>query len=189
MGFKNDYSQANAGSSLKPEGYYECIIMAVEERATKNGKMGLNFTLLIRNDVAGQRYGNARLFHTIWKKKDPTQLDMQVNGYNFGQLMALGKAACLPDGKDYEGLKQYCEDLLNKCVRVKLEHESNPDYKNGEPQERLREFSPTNYPECKHIFKQAANTNGFASSNPGVVNSPAQSTYTPAYVTDDGVPF
>ena len=189
MGFKNDYRQANTGSSLKPEGDYECIITAIEERPTKNGKMGLNFTLVIRNDIAEQRYGNARLFYTIWKKKEPTQLDMQVGGYNFGQLMAVGKAAKLPDGKDYDTLEQYCGDLINKCVRITLKHESNPNYRNGEPQERISYFNPTKYPECRHVFKQTANTNGFANSNPGVINSPAQSTYTPAYVTDDGVPF
>lgn len=120
MGFKSNQSEAFSANRLKPEGVYECIITAIEERTTKKGSMGLNFTLVIRNDVQGQKYGNSCLFHTIWKKHEPNENDMQVEGYNFAQLMAMGKAAKLPDGKEYDSLKAYCTDLLNKCIRVDL---------------------------------------------------------------------
>ena len=136
MGFTNSYADAIQGSSLKPEGDYECIITGIEERTTKNGATGLNFTLVIRNDVEGQRYGNACLFYTLWKRREPTDADKQVNGYSFGQVMAIGKAAALPDGKAYKDLAEYCQDLVDKCIRVTLKHESNPDYKNGELQEK-----------------------------------------------------
>lgn len=101
MGFKSNQSEAFQ-NGLKPEGDYECIITAIEERTTKKGSVGLNFTLVIRNDVQGQKYGNSCLFHTIWKKHEPNENDMQVEGYNFAQLMAMGKAAKLPDGKEQE---------------------------------------------------------------------------------------
>lgn len=188
MGFKNDYSQASQGNSLKPEGDYECIITVIEERITKNGAKGLDFTFVIRNDVSGQKYGNACLFHTIWRKKEPNEFDMQVEGYNFNQLMAIGKAAQLPDGKDYENLKQYCEDLLNKCIRVTLKHESNPDYRNGEPQERIRYFNPTKYPECRHKFKQAAAPGGFEASNRQLTGAQPEK-FSEYELSDDGVPF
>ena len=108
MGFKSNQSEAFQ-NGLKPEGDYECIITAIEERTTKKGSVGLNFTLVIRNDVQGQKYGNSCLFHTIWKKHEPNENDMQVEGYNFAQLMAMGKAAKLPDGKEYDSLKAYCK--------------------------------------------------------------------------------
>ena len=123
MGFKSNQSEAFQ-NGLKPEGVYECIITAIEERTTKKGSVGLNFTLVIRNDVQGQKYGNSCLFHTIWKKHEPNENDMQVEGYNFAQLMAMGKAAKLPDGKEYDNLKAYCTDLLNKCIRVDLTHKA-----------------------------------------------------------------
>ena len=85
MGFKSNQSEAFQ-NGLKPEGDYECIITAIEERTTKKGSVGLNFTLVIRNDVQGQKYGNSCLFHTIWKKHEPNENDMQVEGYNFAQL-------------------------------------------------------------------------------------------------------
>lgn len=199
MGFKSNQSEAFSANRLKPEGVYECIITAIEERTTKKGSMGLNFTLVIRNDVQGQKYGNSCLFHTIWKKHEPNENDMQVEGYNFAQLMAMGKAAKLPDGKEYDSLKAYCTDLLNKCIRVNLKHESNPNYKNGEPQERINFVNPTKYPECKHKFKSSAPTaDSFATKQTGFA-TPKTNTQADSAIgsledfedvlTDDGVPF
>lgn len=180
MGFRNSYSEADSGNGIKPEGVYECIITKVEERQTKSGAWGLSFSLVIRNDV-GQRYGNSYLFHTIWKKREPTANDLAVKGYNFGQLMAMGRAARLPDGKDYDTLEQYCGDLVKKCVRVTVKHEE----WNGKPQERVTDPQPSKYPECRHIFKTAApKTDTYAQPVPqSFADMPAED------FTDDGVPF
>ena len=191
MGFKTNLSEATQGG-LKPEGDYECIITAIEERTTRSGATGLNVTLVIRNDVQGQKYGNACLFYTLWKRREPTELDMQVNGYGFGQIMALGKAAGLPDGKDYESLKQYCEELINKCVRVTLKHESDPNYKNGEPQERVSYLNPTKHSDCKHKFKTAQPKNDFAAKPQNGFASNAGTGALADFeevIDDDGVPF
>jgi len=195
MGFKNDFSQADSGN-IKPEGDYECIITAVEEKTTKNGKTKLGVQMVIRNDIAGQKYGNAMLFYDIWKRREPTQIDMQVGGYGFSQVMSLGKAAGLPDGKDYASLKEYCEDLLNKCVIAHLEHE---DY-NGNTQERVKRLNPTKYPDCKHVFKKkesfssgqtfAKNTKNesFAQASAAPVGLGDLSEFEDV-LSDDGVPF
>jgi len=195
MGFKNDFSQADSGN-IKPEGDYECIITAVEEKTTKNGKTKLGVQMVIRNDIAGQKYGNAMLFYDIWKRREPTQIDMQVGGYGFSQVMSLGKAAGLPDGKDYASLKEYCEDLLNKCVIAHLEHE---DY-NGNTQERVKWLNPTKYPDCKHVFKKkesfssgqtfAKNTKNesFAQASAAPVGLGDLSEFEDV-LSDDGVPF
>lgn len=160
MGFKANHDKATQGEfSIKPEGDYEVIIKGIEEKTTNNKKTGLNFRFLIRNDVSGQRFGNSYLFHTLWKMKAPSELDKQVEGYSYGQIMNLGKSAALPDGKDYENLTEYCKDLIDKCVRVTVKHE---EY-NGKLQERISWINETKFPDCKHKYKEATTSNGFAS--------------------------
>lgn len=177
MGFTNSYKEASQGGGIKPEGDYECIITAIEERQTKNGAWGLNFTLVIRNDVPGQKYGNACLFHTIWKKKEPNDNDLAVRGYNFGQLMAMGRAAKLPDGKDYDSLEQYCGDLVMKCVRATLKHEE----WGGKTQERVSYVAETKHPDCRHEFKTSkANASAAEKKSEGYGGIPLE---------DDGIPF
>lgn len=173
MGFKFNSEEATQGNGVKPEGKYECIINRIEKRTTKNGAEGINFSLVIRNDIDGQKYKNAYLFHTIWKKKEPTTADMQVEGYNFGQLMAMGKAGGLDEGKDYENLDEYLKDLNGKCILATLKHE---EY-NGKTQERVSFVEETKYPECKHKFKKKVESDGYAFEN-------AEET-----IDDEGVPF
>lgn len=105
MAFSQNNSAATGG--LKPEGKYETIITSIDEKTTKRGSQYLSIRLTIRNDVEGQKYGNACLFDAIYKKKEPTQEDLAVNGYTFGRLMAVGKAAKLTDGKEYKDLAEY----------------------------------------------------------------------------------
>ena len=177
MAFKMNSQEATTGSDIKPEGDYECIITGIEERTTKNGKTGLNFTLTIRNDVQGQKYGNACLFYTLWKAKEPTEADMSVNGYRFGQIMSIGKAASLPDGKDYPDMNAFIADLQNKCVLAHMEHE---EY-NGNINERVKWLNPTKHPDCKHVFKAKA-----TQATGAQFAAPAAS---PVVTPDDDYPF
>lgn len=185
MGFRNNFNEADSGNGIKPEGWYECLIVKVEERQTKNGAWGLNFSLVIRNDV-GQRYGNGYIFHTIWKKREPNANDAAVKGYNFGQLMALARAAKLPDGKDYETLAQFCEELVKKPLRVKLIHEE----WNGNTQERVGDLAETAYPECRHVFKTAApKADSYAPPAAQTFAGSANDLPIQDFADDDGVPF
>lgn len=191
MGFKTNHKEATQGDfSIKPEGDYEVIIKGIEEKTTRNNKTGLNMKLLIRNDVPGQKFGNGFLFHTFWKKKEPTDLDNQVEGYSYGQIMNLSKAAKLPDGKEYESLSEYCADLIDKCVRVTLKH---GEYK-GKPQENITFINETQFPDCKHVYKesQTANAGGFASKPQEFSNTAAQQSYSSVDISpdnDDDLPF
>lgn len=191
MGFKNNYAEADMGNNIKPEGDYECIIQKIEERTTRNGATGLNISMVIRNDVE-QKFRNGIIFHTLWKRREPTEMDKQVNGYGFGQVMALGKSAGLPDGKDYESLTEFCNDLINKPVRVNLKHE---EY-NGKMQERVNYLNPTKFPEVKHIPKQSGSgqQNGFTA--PAQQSFATQNATAPAIQTgyadmptDEDLPF
>lgn len=170
MGFRNDFSQATQNNGLKPEGDYEVLIVKAEERQTKNGKLGLNISMVIRNDVE-QGYKNDFIFHTLWNRREPTRADMQVNGYGFGQVMALGKAAQLPDGKDYPDLQAFLQDLLGKPVRVHLVHDT---YNNTE-RESVSYIDPTKYPEVRHVKKQQVSANTYA--NQTYANQAPQNRY------------
>lgn len=149
MGFSQNNAAATEGGQLKPQGDYEVIISSIEERETKNGAWGLNFRLTIRNDIAEQKYKNACLFYTIWKKKEPNNDDLAVNGYNFGQLMNVGKASGLQNGKNYEGLNDYCDDLVGKVCVAKLIH----DTYNGVTREKVDTVKETTHHECNHVYK------------------------------------
>lgn len=148
------FSQNNsaATSALKPEGRYETIITSVDEKTYKSGSTSLSFRLTIRNDIPEQKYGNACLFYQIWKAKEPTKEDLAVNGYTFGRLMAVGKAAKLTDGKEYKDLAEYCDDLVGKCVIAVVKHETDDK---GTTREKVSYLEPTQYPDCKHKFKTA----------------------------------
>lgn len=148
MAFVVDLDKASEAGGLKPKGDYEVIILSVDEQTTPGGKQNLKFQFVIRNDIEGQKYGNARLFYPIWKRIEPTDADLQVNGYSYAQIMALGKAAKLQNGKSYENLTEYCKDLMRKCIRVTVDHET---YK-GITKEIIKSVTQTKYPKCTHIW-------------------------------------
>lgn len=102
-------------------------------------------TLVISNDVE-QKYKNRCIFHTLWKRREPTETDMQVQGYSFKQIMQLAKAAMLPIGKSYETVT----DLINHVMRVTIDYE---DY-NGKTNERVKYMNSSKFPENKHIYKK-----------------------------------
>lgn len=174
MGFRANQSEAIQQSTIKPEGDYECLIIDIDEYSTKNGSTGLNIKMVIRNDV-DQAYKNGYIFHTLWKRKEPTEADNQVKGYSFGQVMALGKAAGLPDGKEYESLEQFCGELVNKPVRVTVKHGE----WNGEKREEVRWFNPTKFPTIKHTFKQSQSSTAQTYAQP-------QQSYASAQPTNQG---
>ena len=148
MGFKSNFAEADTGYGIKPEGDYEMLIVKAEEKTNKNGKTCLNLSLVIRNDV-DQKFQNGYVFHRLWKRREPTAADMAVNGYGFGQIMALGKAARLPDGKDYAGLADFLNDLMMKPVLIHIKHE---EY-NGEMRETVSSISETKHPDVRHVMK------------------------------------
>lgn len=151
MGFSTNYEGVSGDYGLIQAGEYEVVIRNIEERVTKKGAVGLNLSLVIRNDVE-QKYKDRYLFHTLWKRKEPAEADMQVQGYSFKQIMILAKSAKLPSGKAYENVRQLCEDLLKRPLRVTVEHEVS-DYDN-KTYEKIRYINESKFPECRHTFKE-----------------------------------
>lgn len=147
--------------SIVPEGEYEVIITKAEESVHRNGKPKIDLTFTIRNDV-NQECKDRLLFLTMWKKREPDSNDMQVDGYNYNQLKTL-LDACKITQIDFESIKDFCGALVGKCLYIGVYHE---EY-NGKPQARVYgfDFDPTNFPDCKHVFKSA---------NSGTTSAPAQ---------------
>lgn len=151
MAFQTNYDDIQDDYGLIDEGEYEAVIRNIEERTTKNGATGLNLSLVIRNDVE-QKYKDRYLFCTYWKRKEPTQADMQVQGYSFKQIMRLAKSARLPGGKAYENVQELCADLMKRPLRVTVEHELN-SYDN-KMRENIKYVNESKFPDCKHVFKE-----------------------------------
>jgi hypothetical protein len=151
MNFTTNYDNVGTGSDLIPEGEYECVVRTAALNSTANGTPYFDVRLVIRNDVS-QKFSNRYIFHSLWKKKEPSEADMQVDGFSFAQIMALAKAAQLPAGKSYPGLNEMGKDLIGKPVRVTIEHNT---YKE-KTSERVKYVNETKYPDCKHVYKEAA---------------------------------
>lgn len=184
MAFRMNSSKASEGGiSLKPEGYYEVIIDSAETKTIQSsGKQCVSLTYIIRNDVQ-QKYQNGLIFHSVWKKKEPNEDDMQVGGFNFGQLMAIASAAKLPDDKEYASLGDFLAELSGKPMKVHLYHD---DY-NGKTYEKIDLHQPTEYPEIKHKAKPKPNAAGYAA--PQTSFAAAATTAAAPSEGDDNYPF
>lgn len=127
MGFSTSYEN---DFELIPQGEYEVTIKDFKEKTTKSGKTGLNFKLKIRSDVEQECKGKI-IWHTFWKRKNPTQEDLQVAGYSFKQMMFISKIAKIPNGKNYGTVFELCRDLIGKMLRVSVIHEEYGGYTNA----------------------------------------------------------
>ena len=150
--FSTNYDEIGNGSELLPEGRYEVIIKTAQLNATKNETPYIDVRMVIRNDVE-QKYQNKYIFHSIWKKREPSPQDLNVDGYSFKQLMSLAKAAKLPSGKNYGSIEELCADFVGKCVIAEIEHKED---NSGKMRERVKFCYESAFPNCKHVFKEAA---------------------------------
>lgn len=187
MAFNLDYSKAQQGDGLKPEGYYETIITKAEEKSTPNGKRKIMFSLVIRNDIK-QGYCNGYIFHDIWAKT-PEKLtpdDEAVGGYNYAQLMSVAEAVKLPADKNYADLKALLTDMIGKPLLVQLYH----DTYNGRTNERVKAVLPTRYPEVNHKQKPAPASDGAYAAKPAAQFAAAPAApAAAASEADDDYPF
>lgn len=149
--FSTNYEEIGNGSELLPEGRYEAVIKTAQLNTTKNDTPYIDVRMVIRNDVE-QKYQNKYIFHSLWKKREPSPQDLSVDGYSFKQLMSLAKAAKLPSGKNYSSIEELCADFVGKCVIAEIEHKED---NSGKLRERVKFCYESEYPNCKHVFKEA----------------------------------
>lgn len=177
MAFGTNYEGIPTGGGLVPQGNYEAIITNAEIRQTKNGKYKVGLTLTIRNDIQ-QDCQNRVLFIDIWRKREPTAADEQVDGFNFAQLMAVSRAAQIPSGQSFESLEQFLQALCGRCLIAMVKHETY----NGETTAKVDALDtmPTKFPECRHVQKQRQQAQNSAYGAPaprqqqGYAQRPAQ---------------
>lgn len=112
--FKADFKELN---DAIPAGIYEAAISGVEDDGTK-----IVIGLEIRKDLQ-QPCAGRTLSHWMFRLHEPKEIDKVVGGYSYNQLMRLGKAARLPEGKSYGSLSEYLADLVGKAVQVELRYE------------------------------------------------------------------
>jgi len=151
MAFGTNYEGIPTGGGLVPQGNYEAIITNAEIKETKNGKRKVGLMLTIRNDIQ-QNCQNRVLFIDIWRKREPTPADEQVDGFNFAQLMAVSRAVQIPTGQTFETLEQFLQALCGRCLIATVKHETY----NGNTTARVDPLGtePTKFPECRHVQKQ-----------------------------------
>ena len=179
MAFQTDYSEVSEGFDVLPEGEYECIIKYAGEDATRGGTVYMGVTLVVRNDI-DQKGKNAYIWHHIWQRKEPTPADNACGGYSSKQIQSLSKAAHLPNGKKYETLSDWADELKNKVVRVTVEH----DEYQGKTNVKVKWVNESRVPECKHQWKTANQ------SVPTEETAPAQDGFEEVSpMVDDDLPF
>ena len=145
MAFNTDYNEVNE-SNVLPAGEYEVIIKYACGDVTKiNMKAHIAITLVIRNDV-DQSYKNKHIWYKLWKRKEPSAVDISVGGYSIKQINTLSRAAGLQNGKSYDSLEDWFQDLQDKPIRVTTK----VDEQYGAEVQYVNE---SKYPDCQHVYK------------------------------------
>ena len=72
------------------------------------------------------------------------------------------QSAVTKNGKNYESLSDFLQELIGKPVCAHVVH----DEYNGNKREAIAWFNPTDYPEVKHVMKKKPDVNpdGYASA-------------------------
>ena len=138
MAITTNYEQTR---DIIPEGTYEFQIGPASVATTKGGTEYISIPMTIRKDIDQQQKGRV-LYHAIWKKHEPNNMDAQIGGYNFGSVMAILKSAGIPAGTEFESLKDMLKAVEGKPVRCTVAH----DEYNGRTSAKINTFSPSQHP-------------------------------------------
>ena len=182
MAYSVNYDEAAEGTDLIPEGEYECIIKYAGEDATRGGTVYMGVTLVVRNDI-NQPCKNKYIWHHIWQKKEPTPADLACSGYSSKQINAVSKAAKLPNGKSYDTLTDWADDLKNRCVRVTVEHE---EYQ-GKTNAKVKWVNESKHPDCQHKWKGEEDMSKEAT--PAAAENSTNNFQEVKHMSDDDLPF
>lgn len=135
MAITANYEQTR---DIIPEGVYEFLIGAASRATTKGGTDYISIPLTIRKDVEQPQKGRV-LYHAIWKKHEPNNMDAQIGGYNFGSVMAILKNAGIPAGTEFDSLKEMFVAVEGKPIRGTVTH----DEYNGRTSAKISTFAPS----------------------------------------------
>ena len=186
--FTTNYNEVQENDySALPTGEYEVLILSIKERETPNGKIGMNFDLVVRNDLkevqslkeTNGKFANRRVFTTEWKRNKNGSYKYELN--NFMHYLAAVK---VPEGTEIKDLNHLASLLRNKPVRVYIKEEENTYQGNTEMVNTIAPwgFKPTQFENVNHQFKDDAQNN--SNDNPWGSNDSSA-----ADVQDDDLPF
>lgn len=128
----------NQNHDIIPEGTYEFQIGAASTATTKGGTEYISIPMTIRKDLDQPQKGRV-LYHAIWKKHQPNNMDSQIGGFNFGSVMAILKNAGIPAGTEFDSLKDMLKSVEGKPIRASVIH----DEYNGRTSAKAGTFSPS----------------------------------------------
>lgn len=137
MAIKINYEQVH---DIIPEGAYEFQIGSASLATTKGGTEYISIPMTIRKDVDQAQKGRV-LFHAIWRKKEPNNMDSQIGGFNFSSVMTILKNAGIPAGTEFDSLKDMLKAVDGKPIRGTVVH----DEYNGRTNAKINTFAPTQY--------------------------------------------
>lgn len=188
--FTTNYNEVQENDyKALPTGEYEVLILSIKERETPNGKIGMNFDLVVRNDLTevqslketNGKFANRRVFTTEWKRNKNGSYKYELN--NFMHYLAAVK---VPEGTEIKDLNHLASLLKNKPVRVYIKEEENTYQGNTEMVNTIAPwgFKPTQFENVNHQFKDDAQNNSKANDNPWGTNDSSA-----ADVQDDDLPF
>ncbi|WP_428416296.1 DUF669 domain-containing protein [Phocicoccus schoeneichii] len=188
--FTTNYNEVQENDyNALPTGEYEVLILSIKERETPNGKIGMNFDLVVRNDLkevqslkeTNGKFANRRVFTTEWKRNKNGSYKYELN--NFMHYLAAVK---VPEGTEIKDLNHLASLLRNKPVRVYIKEEENTYQGNTEMVNTIAPwgFKPTQFENVNHQFKDDAQNNSKANDNPWGTNDSSA-----ADVQDDDLPF
>ena len=188
--FTTNYNEVQENDyNALPTGEYEVLILSIKERETPNGKIGMNFDLVVRNDLkevqslkeTNGKFANRRVFTTEWKRNKNGSYKYELN--NFMHYLAAVK---VPEGTEIKDLNHLASLLRNKPVRVYIKEEENTYQGKTETVNTIAPwgFKPTQFENVNHQFKDDAQNNSKANDNPWGSNDSSA-----ADVQDDDLPF
>jgi hypothetical protein len=144
MAFTVDYD--NTDELITP-GVYEALVSDVMTDVTQNGKARIILSLVIRNDV-GQMFQNRTIDHAIYKRSNPTKLDMKAGGYPAQTLNGLSKMARVPNKSTFNTLDDWLRLMKGRPLRVTIGHNEF----NGMVSTRVTLVEQSSHPECRHAI-------------------------------------
>ena len=134
------------------DGMYEVIVDKVIPKVTPSGAEYVQFDLIVRNDI-NQKFQNVHIFHSVWKGKE-------TGKYNPKSFNTIGKASQMQNGKAYNSFDEMLADFEKRVCVVKIKNETSTY--NGKTYENtnVKEWLPTTFMQCNHIFKEKDNATG-----------------------------
>lgn len=144
MGFTIDTSNRQDGS-ITP-GEYETVINKVTEGESKRNKTPyIQIDLVIRNDVAIQKFKDRHLYYTIYDTKSTRE-----QGIYARQINTVSKYAGIQNGTRFANIQEWGRAIEKRPVLANVIEETYNDNKIT----KVNYIAETKYPQCFHSWNK-----------------------------------